>query len=267
MTLSEPENNLIQEILERRLKDVQEIAARRPVLELQRNARRRTHRSLSSKLEFAESPCIIAEMKKASPSAGIFKSEYYPEKIAAEYFESGVDALSVLTEPHYFQGDIEHIGAVRKTVDLPILRKDFIGDPYQVYETAAMGADVILLIVKALQPKRLERLYYLALSLGLEVLMESHTQEELYIATGYQDAILGINNRDLETLKTDLNQGLRLSEYIPSGRLSVIESGIKTRKEIEKFWDAGYRGFLIGEVLMKSHCLKEKLAELSGTIP
>lgn len=261
------EKNLIEIILEKRRRDGRAVESERPVSELEKLARKRKHRSLAAKLEAAKNPCVIAEMKKASPSAGLLCPDYNPGKIARDFAAYGASAISVLTESHYFLGDIDHIKTVREVVNLPILRKDFICDPYQVYESAAMGADVILLIVKALDPVLMGELYRLAQSLGLEVLIESHSEEELKTSIGYRDALLGINNRDLMTLRTDLNRGLMLAELIPPGRLAVIESGIKTREEIEKFWSKGYRGFLIGEVLMKSSRSGLMLAELTGKVP
>ena len=214
----------------------------------------------------AANPCIIAEMKRASPSAGLLVKHYDPDKIAKTYASSGAAAVSVLTEPHYFSGDIEHIKRVRNAVDLPILRKDFICDFYQVYESAAWGADVILLIASALDPSLMTDLYQLALSLELEILIESHSESELEVAMQHKDALLGINNRNLQTLKTDLTTGYKLAGHIPNGRLAVIESGIKAREEVDKFWAQGYKGFLIGEVLMRSPRPERVLGELIGVI-
>jgi indole-3-glycerol phosphate synthase len=227
-------------------------------------ARDRRHRSLVDRLRTAESPCIIAEMKKASPSAGLIRRDYAPADIARAYAASGAAAVSVLTEPRRFQGDIRHIREVREAVNLPVLRKDFISDPYQVYESAAWGADVILLIVRTLHPSRLRDLYQLALSLDLEVLMEAHSRRELEASAAHSQALPGVNNRNLETLTTDLTIGLELAKYLPKGRSAVIESGIKTRAEVEQFRDIGYRGFLIGEALMKSPDPGRLLEELLG---
>ena len=153
---------------------------------------------------------------------------------------------------------------VRKSVDCPILRKDFIGDAYQVYESAAHGADVILLIVRALDRKLLEDLYETALSLGLEVLLESHSDEELETAIEFPRAILGINNRNLSTLVTDLSVGRSLAGRIPPGRPAVIESGIRTPEDVRMFRKLGYAGFLIGEVLMRSARPDLLLRDLAG---
>lgn len=259
--------NLIEDILSGRKRDVRAAASVRPVSELKNLARKRKHRSLAEKMKEADRPCIIAEMKKASPSAGILCQDYRPDKIARDYAAAGASAVSVLTEPHHFLGDINHLKAVRKAENLPILRKDFICDPYQVYESAAMGADIILLIARALTAGLLAELNHLALSLDLEVLIESHTEKELETAIAHPHALLGINNRDIQTLKTDLNVGVALAGCVPRERLAVIESGIKTRQDIDKFWFLGYRGFLIGEALMRSPESGLMLGKLAGTKP
>jgi len=264
---SNSEKTLIEVILEKRRQDARFAEAKRPVSELRDLIQKRNHRSLAAKIEMAAHPCIITEMKNASPSAGILCKQYNPDEIARTYADSGAAAVSVLTEPHYFSGDIKHLKRVRDAVNLPILRKDFICDPYQVYESAAAGADVILLIVKALDHSFLTDLYHLALSLGLEILIESHSESELEIAITHQNALLGINNRNLQTLKTDLTIGYRLAEHIPSGRLAVIESGIRSSEEVQKFWGLGYKGFLIGEALMRSSRPDLLLGELIGILP
>ncbi len=259
--------NLVEVILSERRKDARSAEARQDVSELEALARNRRHRSLAERMRTAKRPCIIAEMKKASPSAGLLRKDYDPEDIARTYAAAGAAAVSVLTEPRRFLGDIGHIRRVRKAVDLPILRKDFIGDPYQVYESAAWGADVILLIARALDPFLMHDLYQLALSLRLEILIEAHSKAELEAAAAHTQALLGVNNRNLQTLKTDLAIGLNLAEHLPEGRPAVIESGIKTRAEVEKFWEIGYRGFLIGEALMKGPDPGKVLGELLGKMP
>jgi len=258
---------MIEVFLNQRRLDARKMERQIPVSELEYLAGKRQHRGLASRMKYSERPCIIAEMKKASPSAGLLSEDYNPEKIARAYEASGAVAVSVLTEPRHFLGDVEHVRRVRKAVRLPILRKDFICDSYLVYESAACGADIILLIVKALDPALLTDLYHLAISLGLEVLIESHSIRELEIALGHRDALLRINNRNLETLETDLGVGAELAGHIPQGRLAVVESGIKTRAEIDRFWELGYKGFLIGEVLMRNKRTDFLLDELTGTKP
>jgi indole-3-glycerol phosphate synthase len=259
--------NLLDLILRERRRDARLAEWKQTVSELEALARNRRHRSLAERLRAAKRPCIIAEMKKASPSAGILCTDYHPEEIARTYAAAGAAAVSVLTEPHRFLGDIEHLRQVRKAVDLPILRKDFIGDPYQIYESAAGGADVILLIAKALDPALMRDLYQLALSLGLEILIEANSTSELEEAASHSHAILGVNNRNLQTLETDLTIGLNLAGHLPEERPAVIESGIKERPEVERFWELGYKGFLIGEALMRSPEPDRLLGELAGEDP
>ncbi len=259
--------NMVEVILRERRKDARLAESKQPVSELEAMSRNRRHRSLAERLKRAERPCIIAEMKKASPSAGLLRKEYRPEEIARAYAAAGAAAVSVLTEPHHFLGDIQHLQRVRRAVDLPILRKDFIGDPYQVYESAAWGADVILLIAKALDASLMRDLYQLALSFGLEILIEANSPAELEAAATCSHALLGVNNRNLQTLETDLSIGLHLAGHLPEGRAAVIESGIKKRAEVERFWELGYRGFLIGEALMKSPDPGQLLAGLIGEQP
>lgn len=219
---------------------------------LESEASSRSHHSLKQALKANKGTCIIAEIKKASPSAGIIKSEFEPVAIAKAHIQSGAKALSILTEPNYFLGSKNHLSGVRECTDVPILRKDFIIDPYQVAETAAWGADVILLIVALLDQSLLNDLYQQSLSLGLDVLVESHSQEELDAALGLPEAIIGINNRNLKTLKVDLEVSRLLAKNIPETRLSISESGISSATEILEMASLGYDGFLIGEALLKN---------------
>ncbi len=221
------------------------------VVEKTAHARRR-NRGLSSILTSAEGTCIIAEMKRASPSAGDLRNEYAPADIAKRCTEAGACGLSVLTEPHWFKGSEEDLVAARAATTLPVLRKDFVVDPYQVYETAAMGADVVLLIAAVLDRSSLGHLYQCARNCALDVLVESHTEAELTMALELEDAIIGVNSRDLRTLKTDLDTARRLAAYIPKHRIAIAESGIRTRADIVGLEEAGYRGFLVGETLMRA---------------
>ena len=244
--------NILDRIMEERRVAVEEARRTMPVKELRRAAESRVHHSLPQALRSAPGPGIIAEMKKASPSAGELRPGYDPAAIARDYAAHGACALSVLTEPLHFLGNEEHLRSVRQAVDLPILRKDFICDPYQVYEAAAWGADVVLLIVAALDEPTLFELHRTARDRGLDVLAEAHTAEELETALRLEDAVVGVNSRNLKTLQTDLETARLLSRTIPSGRLAVAESGIRTRADIDRLRRTGYRGFLIGETLMRS---------------
>jgi indole-3-glycerol phosphate synthase len=227
----------------------------------------RTPRSLADRLRAGPGPHMIAEMKKASPSAGLLRPDYRPNVIAREYADAGAIALSVLTEPRHFLGERAHLDAARAACHLPVLRKDFLADPYQVLESAAWGADVILLIVAGLARPRLREMYAAALDCGLDVLAEAHTAEELDRALELDQALIGINSRDLKTLKTDLDVARQLAAHIPADRLAIAESGIRTRADIQSLLTVGYRGFLVGEVLMAAPSPGNKLRELRGAPP
>ena len=202
---------------------------------------------------------LIAEVKKASPSAGVIRADFDPVKIAQSYEAAGADALSVLTDEKYFQGHLDYIERIRGVVKLPVLRKDFIIDPYQVYETRAAGADAMLLIAECLEMSQLMDLQILATELNLTVLIEVHDLENLIrvrdrlIGFPHKSySLLGINNRDLRTFKTDLGTTLRLAELVEDRDVLVSESGIGTPDDIRKLADAGVRAVLVGETLMKS---------------
>ena len=218
---------------------------------LQEAATLRVHHSLVHSLRSGTATRIIAEAKKASPSAGLLRAHYDPALLAAGYKEAGAIGISVLTEPNHFQGSGEHLRAVRERVNLPILRKDFICDPYQIYEAAAWGADVVLLIAAALDRQEMLLLYREALELGLEVLAEVHNEEELVRIMPLEQAIIGVNNRNLQTLHTSLDTSRQLASLIPDDRVCIAESGIKTRADIEDLERHGYHGFLVGESLLR----------------
>lgn len=233
--------------------DAQAASRRIPLAALQEKAAaRRESRSLIAALSSGPAPRIIAEVKRASPSAGVLRKDYRPAEIAEEYESCGAAAISVLTEPRHFLGSIDDLKAVRGAVRLPVLRKDFICEPYQVYEAAANGADAVLLICAALTDEILRELYETALSAGLETVAEAHSAEELQKALRLEQAIVGINSRNLKTLKTDLASARELAGHVPRGRVAMAESGIRTRADIEALSRLGYKGFLIGETLMRS---------------
>ncbi len=244
-------------------------AARAAVSEasLEAAAAQRVHHSLRGRLRGGEGTCVIAEMKKASPSAGLLRPDYDPAAIAQAYAHHGAIGLSVLTEPLHFLGDESHLRAVRAVTALPVLRKDFMCDTYQVTEAAAWGADVILLIAAALSDALMHTLYRRALALGLDVLAEVHTEAELQRVLPLDEAIIGVNSRNLKTLKTDLAVVHRLAALIPPARLSIAESGISRREEILALEAAGYDGFLIGEALVRQDDPGGGLAVLCGKGP
>lgn len=195
---------------------------------------------------------IIAELKKASPSKGIIRPDFDVVKLSTMLADNGAAALSVLTEQFYFKGSLEYLKLVKANVNIPILRKDFIFDPYQVYEAKASGADAILLIAAALDIKLFSELHCLARQLGLHVLSEIHNQTELDMVLEVDAKIIGINCRDLKTFKTDLKVTEQLLGEIPDDRVKVAESGIKNSQDIQSLKGQGANAFLIGETVMSA---------------
>ena len=204
---------------------------------------------------------IIAEIKRASPSKGIINDRIDVAEMARRYREGGAAAISVLTEEDFFKGSLDDLVAVRHAVDLPILRKDFIVDEFQIFEAAAAGADVILLIVAALEETPLADLYCLATDLKMDVIVEIHTVFELETAARIGANIIGVNNRNLQTLEVSLDFSRQLMPFRPPGALMIAESGISTSEEIDELKSLGFDGFLIGETLMRSGNATEKLGE------
>lgn len=205
---------------------------------------------------------VIAECKRRSPSRGVLKSDYDPAQIAEGYERAGAAALSVLTEPTFFDGQLEHLNAVRRATSLPLLRKDFIVERYQVLEARAAGADAVLLIVAALDAAELSELHHVAIDAGLDVLVEIHDLDELTAALDAGAAIVGVNNRDLRTLAVSQDVSHRAIELIPEDVIAVAESGLKSGRDLLDLKRAGYDAFLIGERLMTTPDPGEALAEL-----
>ena len=208
-------------------------------------------------------PRLIAEVKKASPSKGMIRKDFHPVEIAQIYENGGASAISVLTEEHYFYGDPAYLHQIRAKVTLPLLQKDFILDEFQVYEARVWGADAILLIVALLEPGQIKDYFDLAKELSLDVLVEIHTEKELERVIEWA-SIIGINNRDLNTFETNIETSFRILPEIPSDRTVVSESGIASRAEIERLGEAGLSAVLIGESLMASEKIEEKMKELLG---
>ena len=195
---------------------------------------------------------IIAEIKHASPSKGIFREDFDPVEIARSYEKGGASALSVLTDEKFFKGSLSYLRQVRRAVDIPLLRKDFTVDPYQVYEARLYGADAILLIVAALDQYAMKGLLDLAHSLGMNAIVEVHDDSELDRAIDARSRIIGINNRDLRTFEVDLTVSTRLAKRIPAGTIVVAESGIGSPDDIRKLRSGGVHVFLIGETFMRA---------------
>ncbi|NLB55787.1 MAG: indole-3-glycerol phosphate synthase TrpC [Lentisphaerae bacterium] len=249
------EYNFLARVVEERRRDIEEIKKRisqDEIKEVVSHSGR--HRSLIALLKASKEtmvPAIIAEVKKGSPSAGVIRSDYNPGEIAQSYEESGAVAISVLTEPRYFFGSLDDLEDVKRVTRLPVLRKDFITDVFHLYESSLAGADVVLLIAATMDFAQLREMYVVAQAIGLEVIVEVHSAEELEMALPLTNAIIGVNNRNLVTLKTNLKVSRELARYIPADRLSISESGISIPGEIQELRSLGYAGFLIGESLLR----------------
>jgi len=207
-------------------------------------------------------PAVVAEIKKASPSRGVIRADFDPVAIACAYEAGGAAALSVLTEERYFQGSLAHLSAVRSSVTLPLLRKDFVVDSYQVVEARAWGADAVLLIAAILDDALLAELLATAAQCGLDALAEVHTEAELERVAAAGAKLSGVNNRDLQTFETTLATAERLRPLVPEGAVPVAESGIHGARDVQRLLKAGYEAFLIGETLMRAPDPGEKLREI-----
>jgi indole-3-glycerol phosphate synthase len=207
-------------------------------------------------------PAVIAEIKRASPSKGVIRADYDPAAIAASYEEAGAACLSVLTDREFFQGDPAHLEAARAACGLPVLRKDFVVEPYQVFESRAMGADCILLIAAALAPEAMATLESIALGLGMSVLVEVHDAAELEAALKLRTPLVGVNNRDLRSFRTRLETTLELRDSVPADRLLVTESGILAREDVERLRAGGVNAFLVGEAFMRAADPGQELGRL-----
>lgn len=241
-------------------------SAQTPIGEMERRAAGRQPRPglFGRALARPERLNVIAECKRRSPSRGVLKPDYDPATIAAGYARAGAAAISVLTEPAFFDGALDHLAAVREVTDLPILRKDFIVDRYQVLEARAAGADAILLIVAGLTPTDLKALHAVATDAGLDVLVEIHDLRELPVALEAGASIIGVNNRNLRTLAVDKEVSEAAVDRIPESAVAVAESGLKTRDDLTRLRSAGYDAFLIGERLMSTDDPGRALADLLG---
>ena len=207
-------------------------------------------------------PALIAEVKKASPTAGIIRDDFDPVSIAQVYDRHGASCLSVLTDERFFQGHDSYLLQIREAVKIPLLRKDFTIDPYQIFEARVLGADAILLIVSALSPEDIIEMIATARALGLDALVEVHTEDEMHVAVDAQADLIGINSRDLRTFKTDLGTVHRLAALAPPHALLVAESGIKTSRDVAQVADSGAHAILVGETLMRSPDIGEAVDRL-----
>jgi len=253
-------------VLERILGDTRDDLARRrrevPLANLERAVAARGDERPFSEALARPGVSIIAEYKRRSPSAGTIREGATVTDVVCAYERGGAAALSILTEPHHFGGSLEDLREARATTALPILRKDFIVDPYQLYESAAAGADAVLLIVAALEPRELARLYEEARAIDLDVLVEVHDEPELETALEVDADNIGINNRDLTDLSIDLERTFDLLSDVPAGKTVVSESGIETRDQVDELERVGVDAVLIGELFMRAHDPEEALREL-----
>ena len=242
----------LDDIIEHKKHKLEKAQEALPLDEIERTASPVKNRGFKKAISRAGKINLIAELKKASPSHGVIRHDYDPGAIARIYKKSGAAALSVLTEDKYFQGSLDHLKAVRQAVDLPILRKDFIISEYQIYETAIAGADAVLLIAAALDRGMLKALFHEAKSLGMDAIIEVHDQRDLDKALGIEAEIIGINNRNLRTLETDLNITRELVAKVPPGKIIVSESGVRDPEDVQSLASTGVRAVLIGTVFMEA---------------
>lgn len=247
----------------------EEVAARKSKVPLEMlqeiasgiEAPRGFYRALKSRAD-SQQPAIIAEIKKASPSKGVIREDFKPVEIAQDYAMNGATCLSVLTDKNYFQGSEVYLQMVRERCPLPVLRKDFMIDPYQVQEARALGADCILLIVAALEDDQMQKLEEAAMALSMDVMVEVHDAAEMERALKLKTPLVGVNNRDLRTFETNLETTLALQKMAADDRLLVTESGIHTQGDIKKMTDQGIYTFLVGEAFMRAPSPSQKMREL-----
>ena len=264
---------VLAEIIAATRRRVAECRSTADLRDLEQKAEAHVPRGFRKALETASAsgPAIIAELKKASPSKGLIRSDFNAAALAAELAQAGAAALSVLTDEEYFQGSLQNLRLASSSAALPCLRKDFIVDEFQILEARANNADAVLLIVAALEQQNLAALARRAAELKLDVLCEVHDEEELGRALDAGCDLIGVNSRDLKTFKVDLNTAFRVADFLPYGVVAVAESGIESGADIAKLRAAGYDGFLIGETLMKApspgEALKALLAETAGAAP
>jgi indole-3-glycerol phosphate synthase len=257
---------ILQEILDRKQLEITQRRQQIPLQELQESlgtvGNTRGFVSAIERQIRTGQPAVIAEIKKASPSKGVIREDFFPGEIAASYQSGGATCISVLTDVDFFQGADSYLKEARNNCDLPVLRKDFTIDPYQVYESRHLGADCILLIVSALHPSQLKELYDLALATGLDVLVEVHDAIELATALQLEPRLIGVNNRDLRSFQTNLSTTWNLLPEISQEILVVTESGIQTKEDVKQMIDRGVMSFLVGEAFMSAASPGEKLQQL-----
>ena len=273
--VDEPGRTILDDIVSTRRRTLEETRCAVPLERVQQLAEARQERrdfaaALAPSTDSGALPGlrVIAEIKRASPSRGLLRQHYRRREIALGYAAGGASALSVLTEEHYFLGSTRDLAEVRQAVEIPVLRKDFILESYQVYESVAVGADALLLIVAVLPERDLRSLLDLCKQLRIAALVEVHTEAEVERAAAAGAQIIGVNNRNLKTLEVNLETSLQLGEKMPRGCLAISESGIKTAADLRRIHDAGFNAVLMGERLMSQadpgKALQELLAVFAG---
>lgn len=259
-------SDILQRIVAVKREEIAAAQKKRPLAVVREDAERRVltrdfEGALRAKLA-AGQPAVIAEIKKASPSKGVLREDFIPADIAQSYAEAGAACLSVLTDRDFFQGSPDYLKQARASCDLPVLRKDFMVDAYQVYEARAMGADCILLIAACLDDARMAELEVVARGLNMAVLVEVHDCEELQRALKLKTRLVGINNRNLRSFEMSLQTTLDMLPDVPADRLLVTESGILAREDVTRMREAGVHAFLVGEAFMRADEPGEALARL-----
>ncbi len=254
---------ILDKICSHKIKEIEERKKQRPLAGLEKALKDlQPTRDFGKAIKSVGGIRLIAEVKKASPSAGVIRESFNHIEIARLYEQGGASAISVLTDEQFFQGKLEYLTEIKQIVKLPLLRKDFIIDPYQIYEARVAGADAVLLIARLLSNEKLKAYLKLSHELGMKCLVEVHDADELKKALGADAVIIGINNRDLNTFRTDLETTFKLRSLIPEGKTVVSESGISTRNDIVRLKDAGVNAVLIGETLMRAGDIIAKIREL-----
>ena len=254
-------NSILEQIAQRKLTEIAKAKKNKPLNSIL-NPTSIEHRDFIAALQSQSTPAIIAEIKKASPSKGVIREDFDVAQIATAYAQNGARCLSVLTDINFFQGHPDNIAIAKNHCSLPVLRKDFIIDPYQIYESLALGADCILLIVAMLDDVQLADFCHLAQELNMAVLVESHTRDELDRALLLPTLLIGINNRSLHTFHTDIQLSVDLKNSIPEDKIVITESGINTREDIKLMQSHGINTFLIGESLMRANNIGTALKKL-----
>jgi len=253
--MSQAAPTVLDRIVGEKRKQVAENKARRNIRELLSRAKDQAPpRDFVGALDAAVAKtgiALIAEIKKASPSAGVIRANFEPAQLARAYQRGGATCLSVLTDQRFFQGSDADLGAARSACELPVLRKDFMIDPYQIVESRALGADCVLLIAAALTDAEMAQMEEIALGYQMAVIVEVHDEAELERGLKLKTRLIGINNRDLKIMKTDIATTLRLMPKVPAGKLPISESGIESPVDVKRLADAGAKGFLVGETLMR----------------